>query len=186
MTVIVNHGCIFFETGVITVTRSLLQRHNSFRIIKVTFCLRAAAELVLTKRIEVLVYSEAGRVKALIVMIAYILFNFLKANTANTAYCICKIFFYNILGNSNCFENLSRLVRLNCRNSHLCSNLYNAVNNSLVVVVDCSVIILVQNLLVNEFGNCFVSKVRIDCTGTVAKTHCSLMNVANLGSLQND
>ena len=150
------------------------------------FCLRSTTELVIAHRIKMCIYCKTCRVKALVMIIANVFFNFFKANSTNTANCVSKIFFYNVLCNSNCFKNLSTLIRLNCRNTHFCCNLYNSVYYSLVVIINCSMIILIQKLLVNKFCNCFMRKVWIYCTCTIAQTHCCLMNIAYFCSFQNN
>ena len=132
-----------------------------------TFGTWSHSKFMISNRIQMLIYSKTVWIKALIVVIKNIFFNFLKSYSTYTANSICKIFFYYIFSYSNSFKNLGRLIRLNCRNTHFCSNFYNAIYNSLVVIVNCSVIILIQNLLVNKFGNCFVSQVRIYCSRSV-------------------
>ena len=114
MVVGINKGRVFLKALVVALTGSLLQGNDCLRIVKVTFCSWSHAQLVISYRIKMLVYSKSGRIKALGMVVAYVLFNFLKADTANPAYSICKVFFDYILSNSHSFKNLSRLVRLDC------------------------------------------------------------------------
>ena len=132
-----------------------------------TFGTWSHSKFMISNRIQMLIYSKTVWIKALIVVIKNIFFNFLKSYSTYTANSICKIFFYYIFSYSNSFKNLCRLIRLNCGNTHFSSNFYNAIYNSFVVIVNCSVIILIQNLLVNKFGNCFVSQIRIYCSRSV-------------------
>ncbi len=119
-------------------------------------------------------------------VIAHIFFDFFKTYTANAADCVRKILFSNIGGDSDCFKNLRALVRLNRADAHFGGNLYDAVDNRFVVVVDCSVVVFVKNLLVDKLGDCFVRKIRIDCARAVAKTHRRLMHVAHFGCFKDN
>ena len=186
MSIVINKGCIFLELFVAASLCCFLKADDDFWRIQVIFTCRTTAELMNTNRIKVSVDCKSKWIECLVVMEVYIFRNFLKADTADTANCICKVKVNYILCNTNCFKNLCRLVRLNCADTHLCGDLYDATDNTLVVVVDCCVIVLVQKFLVNEFCNCFMSKVWVDCTGTIAQEHCTLMNIAYFCRFKDD
>ena len=186
MGIVINKGSIFLELFIAASFCCFLESNDDFRGIQVVFTCRTTAELVNTNRIKVSVNCKSEWIKCLVVVEVYIFRNFLKADTADTANCICKVKVDYIFCNTNGFKNLCRLVRLNCADTHLCCNLYDAADDTLIVVVDCCMVILVQKLLVNEFCNCFMCKIRIDCTGTVTKEHCTLMNIAYFRRFKDD
>ena len=129
---------------------------------------------------------KSKRIKCFVVMEVNVFFNLFKTNTTNSAYCVCKIFFYNILSNTNGFKNLCALVTLDCADSHFCSNLNNTADNSFVVIINSSVIVFIKKFLIDKFCNSFVSKIRVDSSCTVTKNHCALMNVSDFCTFKNN
>ena len=132
------------------------------------------------------VFCEAVRIPSLVVMINNIFFDFFECDTTNAADCVCKVFFGDFRGNTDSLKNLCRLIRLNRTDSHLCADFYDSVDNRKIVVVDCCVIIFVQNLLVDKLSDCLMSKVRIYSPCTIAQAHCCLMNISHFGTFKNN
>ena len=86
----------------------------------------------------------------------YLFFNILQSNTAYTAYCFCKVFIDDIIINTDCFKNLSSLIRLNGRNTHLGSNFYNTVKYCIVIIIDRCIIIFIKHSVLNQFFDGFL------------------------------
>ena len=88
--------------------------------------------------------------------------NILQADTADTAYCICKIFVNNIFINTDRLKNLGALIGLDRRYAHLRGNFYDTVKHSVIVIVDRRIVILIQHIGINQLLDRFLGKIRID------------------------
>ena len=186
MGVVVNKSGIFLKAAVIAVSCRFLKCDYCFRRIQVIFARRTATQFMVSNTVKMRVYRKTKRIKRLVVMEVYIVLNFLKSYSAYAAYCVRKVLVDDFLAYSHCLKNLRRLVGLNCRNTHFCGNFYDAVYNSLVVVVNRRVVVFVQKFLIDKFGYAFVRKIRIYRTRTVAQNHCRLMNVAYFRRLKDN
>ena len=141
---------------------------------------------MVSNAVKVSIYRKSKRIKCLVVVEVYVVLDFFKSYSAYAAYCVRKVLVDDFLAYSHCLKNLRRLVGLNCRNTHFCGNFYDAVYNSLVVVVNRRVVVFVQKFLVDKFGYALVRKIRIYRTRTVAQNHCRLMNVAYFRRLKDN
>ena len=92
----------------------------------------------------------------------------LQGNAAYTADGSCKVFINDFLGDTNSFKNLGSLIGLYGRDSHLGSDLYNAVDHSAVVVIDCRIIIFVQQLFLDQFLDGLQRQIRVYRAGAVS------------------
>ena len=108
----------------------------------------------------------------------------LQADTTNTADSTGKVLINHLFGETNCLEDSGRLIRLQGRDTHLGCNLNNAHENSLIVIVDGRMIILIQDALVDQFSNAFLCQIRIDCTRAKAQKSCKLMHFPRFSGLQ--
>ena len=104
----------------------------------------------------------------MVVAISHTFRDFIKTDAAYTADSICKIFIDHFLPDADSFKNLRRLVRLKCGNAHFGGNFNDAVNNSIVIVFNCRMIIFIQHIFVDQFRDAFMGKIRIDCPRAVA------------------
>ena len=136
--------------------------------------------------VKVGVDRKALVIPSLLVVVNDVLFNFAQADSAHAADGVGKIFFDNVLRDSNRLKNLRGLVGLHGADSHFGGDFYDAVYQSLVVVVNRGVVIFVQKLLVNQLGDRFVRKVGVHRARSVAQAHRRLVNVADFGAFQND
>ena len=130
------------------------------------------------------VHRESVGVESLCVVVANVLLDFLQSDSTDPAYCVCEIFFNNVLRDSHGLENLCRLVGLDCADSHFRRDFYDSIYDGLVVVVDCGVVVLVQNLLVDKLRDCLVRKIWVDRPCSVAKTHCGLVDITDFRALK--
>ena len=128
-----------------------------------------------THRIECLIVSEKDSLGDLI-----------QSDSAYAAYDACEVLIYYVLADSDSLENLCRLVRLQCGDTHLCRCLNDAVKDRIVIIVDCRVVILVDDSLVDHLSNALVCKVRIDRTRTESEQSCHLVNVTGLAALDDE
>ena len=115
-----------------------------------------------------------------------LLLNILKSNTTHTAYRIREVSLDDFLGDTDCLENLGSLIRLDRRNSHLGSDLYDAMKNSVIIITDCCIIILVQHSVTDQLTDRLMCQIWIDRTCTVSEKCCKMMNLSRLCRLKND
>ena len=182
----VNHRGIFLEALVISVLGRLLQCRNRLRIVKVVLAIRSTPHFVLSDAFQICVHRKTKRIKGTVVMVAHVLLNLFKSDTADGAHGVRKVKVNHVLRNSHRLKNLRRLIGLYRAYSHLRRNLHDAVQKGRVVVVNRSVIVLVQNLFVNQLGNALVRKIGIHRPGTIAQNHRRLMHVPNLRALKHN
>ena len=117
--------------------------------------------------------------------LVYILCNIFQSNASDSAYRTCKIFIDNLFGDTDSLKNLGSLVRLDGGNTHLRSNLYNAVDNCVIIVLHCRIIIFVQQLFVNQFLYGFQGQIGIYPTGSVTQKSSEVMHFSGFPGLQN-
>ena len=110
----------------------------------------------------------------------------LKTYAAYTARCIGEILIYHVLSDADCFKYLSRLIGLECRYTHLGSNLNYAVKDCLVVIIYSDMRLLIKHASLYNLFNTLMCKIRIDCTCTIAQKHSKLMHVSWLSTLYDD
>ena len=130
------------------------------------------------------VHAKTERIKGMGMSPLHVVVYFLKADAAYTADRICKIFIRNFFAYADSLENLSRLVGLNGRNTHLRRDLDNAMKNGLVVVVYGNVEVFVKYAKIHELTYTFIDKIWIDCPRSVAEKGSEMMNVPRLGAFK--
>ena len=168
MTNIINQSRIFLKLTVIPFLTSFLKTFNKLRRNKMVFAVFSNFKFMLPPGIQF--YKTVINAKLIfqsnivgtVMMIFQILLNFFKPNAFNSGNSVSKIFINNTFRNTHRFKNLCRLIRLQRRNSHFSRNFNNAVHNGNVVIVNGSVIILVQKFFINKFANTLVGKIRIN------------------------
>ena len=116
----------------------------------------------------------------------YILFNIFQCNASNTAYSTCEIFIDNILRYTNCLENLRSLIRLDCRNTHLGSDLNNTADNCMIIIVYSCIIVLVQHMGIDQLMDCLQCQIWVDCTCAIAQKSSKMMNLSRLAGFQDN
>ena len=110
----------------------------------------------------------------------YLFFDILQAESAYAAYGIGKVIADDILIDTDCFEDLRALVGLDRGNSHFGSNLNDSMQNGVVIIFYCCIVVLVEHVIFNEFFHCFMRHVRVNCTCAVAKQSCKVMYFTRL------
>ena len=71
-------------------------------------------------------------------------------------------------------------------NAHFGGDLYDAVEHRVVIVLDCGVVVLVEQIVVYQLMDSFKREIRIDRAGAVGEKRCEVMHLARLAALQND
>ena len=112
--------------------------------------------------------------------------DFFQANSAHFTDRVGEVVVHDVLLDSNNFENLGRLVRLERGNTHLGGDFYDSVEDRLVIVVNGSMRVLVQKAVPHALFNALLCKIRVDGTGAVAEERSKLVDRARLRRLQND
>ncbi len=115
-----------------------------------------------------------------------VLGDFLNSDSAHTAYRIGKISLYKCFLKPNRLEYLRSLIRLDSRNPHLRSNLYDSAKNCTIIIINCSIKILVKHIGVNQLPDRLMGKIRIHCTGAIAQKRCKVMYLSRLSGFQNN
>ena len=88
-----------------------------------------------------------------------------------------EIFVNNILINTDCFKDLGSFIGLDRTDSHFGSDFDNAMQNSVVVIINGCIIILVKHMAVDQLADGFLCKIRIDRTGTITKQGSKIMHI---------
>ena len=79
----------------------------------------------------------------------YLLLNILYGDTAHAADRVREIFVNYLFVNTNGLKNLGSLIGLNGADSHFGGNLYNAMENRIVVILHSRIVIFIQHMIVN-------------------------------------
>ena len=183
----IHKSRVFLESCIIARLRGLLKRNDCFWAVKMVFGIFAAPELVISNAIQMRVHSgKPKRVVSLIVMEVHIVLDFFERNAFHAAHRVRKISVDDVAIYAHRLKNLRGLIRLNRGNAHFRRNFDDSIQNCLVVILDCGVIILVQNLFVDEFSNALVRQIRIDCARSVSQNHRGLMHIAHLRALKDN
>ena len=114
----------------------------------------------------------------------YIVLNILDGNTPDPADRVGKVFINHFLADTDGFENLGALIRLDGGNTHLGSNFYNAVNDGLIIVIHCRIVIFFQHACIDELMDGIQCKVRIDSTCAVAQQGGKMMHFSRFPCLK--
>ena len=107
-----------------------------------------------------------------------------RLDAAHTAHRAGEVFVDDLLGDAHCLKDLAALVALDGGNAHLGGNLHDAVQDGLVVVVHGSVVVFVQQALVDELADGLVGQVGVDGAGTVTQQGGEMVHLVGLGTLE--
>ena len=92
----------------------------------------------------------------------------LQRNSPHAADSAGEIFVDDLLRDSYGFKYLAALVGLYRGDSHFGGDLYDAVEDGVVVVLDSRVVVLIQQLLLHQLAHCGMGQIGIDRRGPVA------------------
>ena len=106
----VNHMRIFLESRIIVIARCFLKRDNRFGIIHMVILVASASELMRAGAVERCVNAESERVKCVRMVPHVAVVYFLKTDSLNRAYSVCKILVNNRLLYAYRFEYLCGLI----------------------------------------------------------------------------
>ena len=129
---------------------------------------------------------KAHRIECFIVSEKDSLGDLFQSDSAYTAYDACEVLIYHVLADSDSLEDLCRLVRLQCGDTHLCRCLNDAVKDRIVIIVDCCVVILIEDSLVDHLCDTLMCEIRIDSTCTESEQCCHLVNITGLTALDDE
>ena len=183
---IVHHGRIFLKPVIIAVLCGLLEGNDGGGVVEVVLLVLAAPKPVEAGAVQRGIHTQIQGIKGLVVAGDHIVIDVLHADAAHPADSVGKVFVYDFLADAHSLEDLGGLVGLEGGNAHLGRDLHDTVENSLVVVVDGCVVVLVQNSPVNELRNALVGQVGIDSPGAVAQDGGKLVHIPRLAALQDD
>ena len=110
--------------------------------------------------------------------IIHLFFDIFNRNSTHTAYRMGEVFIDHIFINTNGFKNLGAFIGLNGADTHFGCNLYDAVQNCIVVIVHCRIIILIQHMVVDQFLDGFLCQIGVDGACTVTKQGCEMMHLS--------
>ncbi len=141
-------------------------------------------QAVVADRIQRCINAQAQGIKGMVMTGKHIGFNLIQTDTADPAGDAREVSVYNIFAQADGFKNLGRLVGLQNRDSHLGCCFDDTCKQCIVIVLQGCVIIFIQQVLVNQFRDAFMSQVWIDGSGTKAKDGRTLMHVTRLAGFQ--
>ena len=55
-----------------------------------------------------------------------------------------------------------------------------------VVIVNSGIVVLVEKVVIDKLVDCFLCKIGVDCTCTVAEQCCKVVNLSRLSAFEND
>ncbi len=181
---LIHHLRILFEHLVVALLGGLLQHMDRLRVIAVGF--PGASHLMPAHAVQGQIRIEPQRVKGLRVQGVRLLRDIIQRDTAHTADGVGKVFIYNVRSDTDGLKNLGALIGLNRGNSHLGSNLYNAVKHRRIVILHCCVVILIQHSAVDLLADRLQSQIRVDRAGAVAQKRRKMMDLSRFPGFQHD
>ena len=181
---LVNLPGIFLKHLVIILPYRLLKQVDRLRIVPVMFSL--ASKTVASDALQCQVRIQPQRIKCLTVEPFHIFFDFLHGDASHPADGMGKIFVDHFFGDSHSLKNLGSLIRLDCGNSHLGSDLDNSIQNCLIVIVNCRIIIFFQKSVFNHLPYGLMRQIRVHRACAVSEKRRKMMDFSWLCRLQND
>ena len=112
-------------------------------------------------------------------------FNVLHGNAPNAAHRVGKILINHFAGYAHSLKNLGAVVGLNHRDSHFRRNLYDSVDNGVVVILHSRIVIFIQDPCVDEFMDTVLGKIGINGTCTIPQKGSKIMDFSGLTGFQN-
>jgi len=112
--------------------------------------------------------------------------DFVQTDAANAGDRVCEILVDDILANADRFKNLCALIGLNGGYAHFGGDADDAVQDSLVVIVDGGVGVLVEIAVFHHLRNTFLREIGVYSARAEAEESCEVVNVARLRAFQND
>ena len=108
------------------------------------FLARTAPQIVEACAVKDRIHRKSHRIERPVMPVSNPGLELFYSDASDAADHAGKVFVDNFVGQSDCLKYSRRLIRLNCRNTHLGCNLHNAAKQGFVVIHDCRVLILVQ------------------------------------------
>ena len=147
--IVIHQGGVFLEDIIILISYCLLQGHNGLWTIHVILCIRARTQTMETYRVQCCVLGQSHWIKGMIMAEGNTLCDFLQADSADPANGSGEVLINHFFRETDGFEDSCRLVGLQGGDTHLRCSLYNAGQDRLIVVLDCSMVILIQDAKVD-------------------------------------
>ena len=141
---------------------------------------------MLSDAVQCHINFQSKRVKCLRMACDIIRRNFFDSDAADTTDRVCKILVNEFLFQSDCLKNLSSLIRLDCRNTHLGCNLYNSSQHCIVIIINCRIIVFLKHIGINKLFDGFMCKIRVDRTCTITDQCRKMMYFSWFSRLQNN
>ena len=180
----VNHGSVLFEHPVVTASCRLLQGMDGTGIVAVLLTLTSC--FMTSETVQRQIRRQFQRIKCLRMTLINVFCNVFQCNTADTADRTSEVFVDYILRDTDSFEDLGTLIRLDRGDTHLRCDFYDAGNDCVVVIFNGCVVIFLDHALFDQLMDRVECQIRVDCAGTVAEQCCKMVHLARLAGLQNN
>ena len=157
---------VLFKCLIIAGSCSLLQQVDGNRVIQMF--LLSGTHLVAAHAVQGQIHIQSQRIKRCRMQGIYVIGDIIQCDTSHAADGVCKIFINYFLADTDGLKDLRALVGLDGGNTHLGSNLDDAVKDCGVVIIHCRIVILIHHAGLNQVFDGLMSQIRVDGAGTVA------------------
>ena len=181
---VVDQFCVFLKPLKGICAHCLLQGYDGLGTVEVVLAVLAPAQGMKSHGIQGRVSLQAQGVKGMVVAEGHALLDLPDADPADAADCAGEILVHHFSAQANGLENAGGLVGLNGGDAHFGRDLDNASQEGCIVVLDCCVIILVQNSQIDQFSDALMGQVGTDCPGAEAQEGGDLVDIPGLAALQ--
>ena len=108
-----------------------------------------------------------------------------KRISSDRAYGLCKVFVDNVCRDTDSFKDLAALVRLDRRDTHLGSDLYDAFKYRIVVIVCCRIIVFVEKVVLSKYAICHkaIKDIRFPKYASIAAIYRNYQIIIPSGSI---
>ena len=181
---VVHLGGVLLEQIVVPPAGGLLEQVDGLGIVHMV--LTAGPGLVGAQRVQGRIGPQPQRVIGLGVVAVHHGGDLGQADAAHPGDGIGEVFVNDRLVDADGLKDLGGLIGLEGGNAHLGGDLYDAVENGGVVVGHGGVVVLVQQTLLDELHDGFLSQVGVDGTGAVTQQGGEVVDIPGLGGFQQD
>ena len=181
---IVHHGGVLPEFLIAVFPHRLLEKNDGLRPVQVVFLLVPAPQRMEAAGVKGRIHRQAQGIEGVVMPGRDIFADLREADAADAADGPGEILVDEFFPETDGFEDPGRLIGLDRGDPHLRRGLYDAAQQRLVVIRDGSMVILVQQSEVDEFGNAFVGQVGVHGPYAEAQKGRDLMHVPGFAALQ--
>ena len=179
---VIDHPGVCFIFFVTSIPDRFLQHMDRLRVVPVVLSL--ASCFVPSSCRQFQIRGQSQWIKSPAVLFVTGFFDVLQSDAANTAHRSRKISLDHILRDTDRFEYLASLIRLDRGDPHLGSDLYDAEQDRFIVILHSCVIILVQQFFCRKLRDRGMSQVGIDRRGSIPQKGCEMMYLPGFAGFQ--